>query len=118
MGIVENALAQDFSRPMNVVIGSLPLSLMELADQLLAETENLGFVEDRVLEDIYLTIVRLRIQNLHQSIEELRFLMEDSDVSDESSMKDYLQTMSQYAAVKSRLDQALGQSKTRSVFAG
>jgi DNA primase len=106
--LVDESLKQDHAEPQLFVQNSLSLPLMELVDQLLMKTEKLDPNEDKVLEDLVRTLLVLRQRRLFQEIEHIRYLMEEAQLVEDSSVADYQKTMVQYIAARSRLDQALG----------
>jgi len=106
--LVDESLKQDHAEPQLFVQNSLSLPLMELVDQLLLKTEKLDPNEDKVLEDLVRTMLVLRQRRLFQEIEHIRYLMEEAQLVEDSNVADYHNTMVQYIAARSRLDQALG----------
>jgi hypothetical protein len=106
--LLNDSLKQDHSEPQLFVQNSLSLPLMELVDQLLMKTDKLDPNEDKVLEDLVRTLLVLRQRRLFQEIEHIRYLMEESQLVEDSSAGDYQKTMVQYIAARSRLDKALG----------
>jgi DNA primase len=106
--LIEASLRQDHTEPVNYVLNSLSLPLMDLADRLLMGSEKLDPNEERVLEDLIRTVLELRKRNLHQNIDHLRFLMEEAQQGGEDWLAEYLQTMNQYSETRIRIDKALG----------
>ena len=106
--VIEDSLRQNHTEPLNYVLNSLSLPLMELADRLLVSSEKLDPNEERVLEDLIRTVLELRRRNLHQNIDHLRYLMEEGQQAGEGRSSEYLQTMNQYSETRVRLDKALG----------
>jgi DNA primase len=106
--LIEASLRQDHTEPVNYILNSLSLPLMELADKLLMGSEKLDPNEERVLEDLIRTVLELRKRNLHQNIDHLRFVMEEAQESDEGGLGEYFQIMNQYSETRIRLDKALG----------
>lgn len=106
--VIEESLRQDHAEPLNYVLNSLSLPLLELADGLLVQSEKLDPNEERVLEDLVRTVLELRKRNLHQNIDHLRYLMEEAQQSGEAWSGEYLQTMKHYSETRVRLDRALG----------
>jgi DNA primase len=106
--LIDESLKQDHSEPNIFVQNSLTLPLMELADQLLLQTEKLDPNENKVLEDLLRTLIVLRQRSLFQQIDHLRYLMEEAQESPETSIAEYQRTMVQYITARSRLDRALG----------
>ncbi len=118
MHLIQESLAQDFAEPIQVVLGSLPLSLMEQADSLLANTEILDPNEARVLEDLMRTVLDMRRKNVSQNIHHLRFLMEDAQEKGELIVQQYQKTMLQHIGTLNRLDLALRDCIDRTIFVG
>ena len=73
-----DSLEQDHLEPVNFALDNLPLPLLEYADRILMQSKDLNPYEERVLEDLLRSILRLREFNLRQSNNQLRFLMEDA----------------------------------------
>jgi hypothetical protein len=87
--------------------------MMDLADGLLERTKNLDPSEARVLDDLLRTLLDLRYRSLRQSIEYLRFMMEDAQQQGDLKATQYQQTMVQHTLLRDRLDRALGQYTSR-----
>ena len=104
---------QDMAEPLNYVLNSLSLPMMEVADGLLARTGNLDPSEDRVLDDLVRAILTMRDQAVRQSIEYLRYLMEEAQQQGDLKASQYQQTMVQHTLVLQRLNLALGQYTSR-----
>jgi len=66
------------AEPLNYVLGSLSLPMMEVADELLARTGNLDVSDERVMDDLVRGLITMRLQSVRQNIEYLRYLMEDA----------------------------------------
>ena len=52
LGLLLQSVDQDMAEPLNYVLNSLSLPMMEVADGLLARTGNLDPSDDRVLDDL------------------------------------------------------------------
>ncbi|MGD9091506.1 MAG: DNA primase [Anaerolineales bacterium] len=111
--MLRESVDQDMAEPLNYVLNSLSLSMMEIADDLLSRTENLDPNEERVLGDLVRTFLDLRHRNVRQSIEHLRFLMEDAQMQGDLRATQYQQTMVQHTIILQRLDQARGHYTSR-----
>lgn len=116
MNLILNSIDQDFDEPTQVAVGSLPLSLMDLADQALAQTEKLAPNELHMLEDLMQALLDLRRRRVNQNIDHLRFLMEDAQEQGELIVNQYQESMLQHATALSRLDRALAQCADRSLL--
>jgi DNA primase len=107
MRLFQESVDQDMAEPLNFVLNSLDLSMMELADGLLERTAELDPNEDRVLEDLMRGLLVLRQRNLHQEIEYRRYLMEEAQEKGDTKVPQYIQSMVQLTDTKRRLDQAI-----------
>lgn len=116
--VILNSLSQDFSEPLHVILGSVPLSLMEVVDELLARTEKLDPNDPRVLEELLRTILKIRRLSVSQNIDHLRFLMEDAQQQGNLIVPEFQQGMKHYQHVLNSLDQAWRQCNDRSLFIG
>ena len=106
--LLHQSVDQDMAEPLNYVMNSLSLPMMEVADGLLARTGNLNPSDDRVLEDLLRGLINLRQTAVHQNIDYLRYLMEDAQLQGDLKATQYQQTMVQHTLVLQQLDQALG----------
>ncbi len=112
--LLQELIDQDIAEPLNFVLNSLSLEMMELADSLLSRTAKLDPNEERVLEDLLRNLLILRKRHISQSIDYLRFLYEQAQDAGDIKAVQYGQTMQQHIQVKQRLDQALGKLSSRS----
>ncbi len=108
LGTLRDSINQDIAEPLNYVLNSLSLTMMEVADELLARTDDLDPNEDRVLGDLLRTILDLRHRHVHQNIEHLQYLMEDAQGQGDLMASQYQQSMVQHISLRHRLDKARG----------
>jgi DNA primase len=113
LGTLRDSINQDMAEPLNFVLNSLSLTMMEVADELLARTEDLDPNEDRVLGDLLRTILDLRHRHVHQNIEHLQYLMEDAQGQGDLMATQYQQSMVQHISLRHRLDKARGYYSSR-----
>ena len=116
--LLQESIDQDIAEPLNFVLNSLSLPMMELADGLLARTEKLVSSspnEDKVLEDLLRSLLILRKRHIAQDIDYRRFLYEEAQEAGDIRASQYGQVMREYIQVKQRLDQAMGKLSSRSV---
>ena len=106
--LIEDSLEQDHAEPLDFVMNSLSLPLMELVDRMLLSTEKIDPNEERVLEDLVRTLLELRQRRLRQEMDHVRFMMEEAQQTGDSRASDYHQTILHYILTRQRLDQALG----------
>jgi DNA primase len=107
---------QDMAEPLNFVLGSLSLPMMELADGLLDRTTELDPNEDRVLEDLLRAIIDLRERSTRQGIEYLRFMMQEAQEQGDLKASQYQETMVQHTKVLQSLQRARGQYTSRTAL--
>ncbi len=113
--LIQRSLDQDDAEPLDHVLNRLDLPLMDLCDDLLVRTEKMDPNEDRVLEDLMRSVLALRRRNLHQNIDQVRFLMEEAQQGSDPAVSDFCQIMVQYTKAQNRLDQAYGRYTSRLV---
>lgn len=104
--LIHESVDQDMAEPLNYVLGNLSLEMMDLADDLLGRTEKLDPNEDRVLEDNLRAVIDLRTRGVRQSIEYLRYLMEEDQEKGDPKASQYQKAMVQHIQTLQRLDQA------------
>ena len=111
--LLQQSVDQDMAEPLNYVLGSLSLPMMEVADELLARTGNLDVSDERVMDDLVRGLITMRLQSVRQNIEYLRYLMEDAQQQGDLKASQYQQTMVQHTLALQRLNHALGQYTSR-----
>jgi DNA primase len=107
---------QDMAEPLNFVLSSLSLPMMELADDLLARTADLDPNEDKVLENLLRELIELRERSVRQNIEYLRFMMQEAQEEGDLKATQYGETMVQHTKVLDSLQRARGQFTSRTTF--
>jgi len=115
--LFQDSLDQDIAEPQNFVFNGLSLTMMEVADDLLARTAQLDPNQERVLEDLMRGLLDLRRRKLHQEIEYQRYLIEEAQEQGDLRATQYSQNMVQLAEVKRRIDQAIKKYTSRSLAA-
>jgi DNA primase len=112
--LFQQSVDQDVAEPLDFVFNNLSLPMMELADNLLAQTSELDPNDERVLEDLMRGLLDLRKRNLHQDIEYQRYLLEEAQEQGNLKITQFGQTMVQLTEVKRRIDRALERYTGRS----
>ena len=116
--LVQESLDQDIAEPLNFVLSGLSFPMLDKADDLLARTDKLDPVEEKVLEDLLRALLNLRILNVRESLDYYRFLLEESQQQeDKAQVNEYLHAVQQYSQMLHRLNQAMGRYTSRSVDA-
>jgi DNA primase len=114
--LILDSIDQDFDNPLQVILGSLPLNLMDLADRILHSTEKIDTNTDRILEDLIRAVLDIRKKNTHQEIANLRHLMKEAQENGDMIKREYQETMVQHTTNLVRLDRALQQTKDRTIL--
>ena len=104
---------QDNAEPLNYVLGGLSLPMMEMADDLLARTARLDPNDERILADLVRTILSLRLRNLKQYNDHLRFLQEEAQEQGDLMAAEYGRIMVNNSRVLHQLDKAMGKYSDR-----
>ena len=104
--LIHESVDQDMAEPLNFVLGNLSLEMMDLADDLLARTEKFNPNDERVLEDLLRAVIDLRTRGIRQSIDYLRYLMEEDQEKGDPKASQYQKAMVQLNQAKLLLDQA------------
>ena len=106
--LLQESIDQDASEPLNYVLSKLSLDMMENADDLLARTERLDPNNERVLEEMKRTLLKLRKNIVDQAIDYHRHLIQDAQDMGDNKASQYHQIMVQLGQTRLKLDQALG----------
>ena len=114
--LFQESVDQDIAEPLNFVLNSLDLPMMELADGLLARTEKLDPVEERVLEDLMRSLLELRKRNLIQNNEYLQFMMGEAQGQGDFRPAQYAEAVLKNNEIRYRIDKALGKYTSHSVI--
>jgi DNA primase len=104
--LVRQSLEQDANDASDYLRQNLPPSLETLVDDLAAKPGELDPVDDRLIEDLFRAVVRIRRTGLTDNINQLRFLQEDSQQSGDLRIASYREMVQQYSTLLRSLDQA------------
>jgi hypothetical protein len=82
--------------------------LESLAGELAAKAGELDPLDDRLLEDMFRGVVKIRHMALNESINQLRFLQEDAQQTGDSDLRvdSYREMVQQHTMLLRSLDQA------------
>jgi DNA primase len=105
-GLIREALEQDRTEQHEFVIESLPESLRNLSNELLAQTAKLDPVEEKLLEELLRGVIKLRRSAAGANLNELRFLQEDAQQAGDSPAASYQELVLQHTHLLRDLDQA------------
>jgi len=111
--LLQESMDQDMAEPLNFIMSSLNLAMMEVADEILVRTAKLDTGDDRVLDDLLRGILDLRRRGLYQNLDYLRFLQEEALTEGDLRANQYREMISDYVRAKMLLDKAAGRNSNR-----
>ena len=118
MSLIGEAIDQDYDEPIQFVLGSLPLSLMELVDGILAQTAGLDFPGHQILEELMRAVLQLRRKIVDRNISHLRFLLEDSQEAGEPADRVLMLSVHEHSRLLEKIDQAINRTNNRTILVG
>ena len=106
--LVRQSLEQDVNDPDQFLRQNLPAALENLADELIAQAGELNPLEDRLLEDMFRGVVKIRHMALNESVNQLRFLQEEAQHTGDNDLRaaSYREMVQQHTIRLRSLDQA------------
>ncbi len=104
--LVHQSLEQDDEESGQYLRHNLPPALEGLVDELAAKVGELDPLDDRLLEDLFRGVAKIRRMALTESINQLRFLQEEAQQSGDLRAASYREMVQQYSAHLRSLDQA------------
>lgn len=104
--LVRQSLEQDAEDPDRYLQARLPEALASLAAELLARSETLDPLEDRLLEDMLRGVIKLRKAALSEGVNQLRFLLEEAQQDGDLRAESYREMVQKYTLMLRNLDQA------------
>lgn len=100
------AMSQDEKDQRNFVFSQIPEALTALANELLAQTERMESLDDRLLDDLLGRFLDLRRNHAMTNVSQLRFMQEDEQQSGGENLKAYQEQTIQFTRLLRGLDQA------------
>ena len=113
--LLKDALDQDVIEPSVYVQKTMSDQMMGIADNLYDQTKKLDPNEDRIFEDLMRGLLVLRRKRLHQEIEYIQILLEDSQENGEMISDKHLLKMRDHTKAKKLLDQAIQNYTDRAI---
>jgi len=104
--LVRLSLDQDSDDPDSFLHANLPGSLESLVDELKAKPGELDPVDDRLIEDLFRAVLKIRRTAMNESVNQLRFLQEEAQKSGDLRATLYRDMVQQYSMSLRGLDQA------------
>ncbi len=104
--LVRQSLEQDSADADRFLRENLPEALTDLVQTLQTHSERLDLRDERLLEDLFRGVVKIRRNALNDSINQLRFLQEEAQQSGDLRDATYREMVQQQSEMLRRLDQA------------
>ncbi len=106
LDLVRQSLEQDKLDHHQYVVEHLPEALQELAGELLKQTELLDPIEERLLEEIQRSIIKLRRMGLNESLNQLSFMFKEAQEQGDLRATAYQEQVLQHTRLLRDLDHA------------
>jgi DNA primase len=106
LDLIRQSLEQDELDHHQFVLEHLPEALRELTSGSLKETEKLDPVEERLLEELQRSIIKLRRLGLNESLNQLRFMLEEAQQQGDLRATAYQEQVLQHTRLLRDLDHA------------
>ncbi len=103
--LIQQSLEQDESEQAHFVEALLDDSLRETHTSLLSQRPPKG-ADDVLLDELTRQVLQVRQQSLNESVNQLRFMIEDAQQAGQVRVTNYQQLMLQYGRMLNRLDEA------------
>jgi DNA primase len=104
--LIREAVQQDQTEHREFVTESLPESLRGLSHELLAQTEKLDPLDEKILEELLRGAIKLRRVTAGENLNQLRFLQEDAQQSGDLRTPSYQDLVLKHTRLLHDLDQA------------
>jgi DNA primase len=105
-GVIRLAVEQDEKDHQHYLMSHLPETISSLSKDLLAETEQLDPVEDKLLDELLSRLLDLRRVYAMANINQLRFFQEEEQQQGSGNIKIYQEQAVQFTKLLNNLDQA------------
>jgi DNA primase len=105
-GIIRLAVEQDEKDHHHYVMSHLPETISDVSKDLLAQTEQLDPVDDKLVEELLARFMDLRRANAMVNVNQLRFLQEEEQQQGGANLKIYQEQAVQFTKLLNSLDQA------------
>jgi len=103
---IRSAVEQDENDPHSYVVTSLPDTLEGLSSDLLAKTEKLDRLDERLLEELLGRFIDLRRAEAQTKVGQLRFMQEEEQGQGGANLKQYQEQVMRFTRLLQSLDQA------------
>jgi len=105
-GVVRRAVEQDEKDHHHYVMSHLPETISDVSRDLLAQTDQIDPVDDKLVDELLARFIDLRRANAMANVNQLRFLQEDEQQQGGVNIKVYQEQAIQFTKLLHSLDQA------------
>ena len=105
-GLIRESVEQDKAEHHKFVVEALPESLQSLSRDLLAQNEKMESADEKLLEELLRGVIKLRRVTAGENLNQLRFLQEETQQSDDGRASFYQEVVLQHTRLLRDLDQA------------
>ncbi len=105
-GFIRESVEQDKTEHHEFVVDALPESLQNLSRELNSQTEKLDLMDEKLLEELLRGVIKLRRVAASENLNQLRFLQEEAQHSDDTRASFYQDVVLQHTRLLRDLDQA------------
>jgi DNA primase len=105
-GFIRESVEQDRAEHHEFVVDALPESLQNLSRELFAQTEKMDLMDEKLLEELLRGVIKLRRVAASENLNQLRFLQEEVQQSDNERASFYQDVVLQHTRLLRDLDQA------------
>ena len=106
LDLIRQSLEQDRVDHRQYVVDHTPEALQDLADKLLKQTGTLDPIDERLLEELQRSIIKLRRMGLNESLNQLRFMLEEAQQQGDLRATSYQEQVLQHTKLLLDLDRA------------
>ncbi|HSM25290.1 MAG TPA: hypothetical protein VK856_10540, partial [Anaerolineaceae bacterium] len=106
--IIIQSLEQDRLEPLEYLQQNLPEELVSQVDEMRNDPRYEKAIDQKLQEDLFRSLIKLRLIRVHSGLQQMRFLMEEMQEAGETGLNPYQDNMLHYALLRARLDVALG----------
>ncbi len=105
-GLIRESVEQDKTEHHDFVVGAVPESLQGLSRELVAQTEKMERMDEKLLEELLRGVIKLRRVAAGENLNQLRFLQEEAQQSGDLRATSYQDLVLQNTKLLRDLDQA------------
>jgi len=104
--LIRESVEQDNAEHHDFVIGQMPESLQGLSRDLIAQTEKMERLDEKLLEELLRGVIKLRRVEANENLNQLRFLQEEAHQAGDLRASSYQDLVLQHTKLLRDLDQA------------